>query len=83
MLDIDANSDAQKATTTPVENAFWADPGPGTYKVVVDPFAMREKPTSNFRVTVRQEGQPDRVEDGTAAAGHRVAPVLEVQVPAP
>ena len=83
VLDIDANSETRKATTTPVENAFWADPGAGIYKVVVDPFAMREKPTSNFRVTVRQEGHPDRVEEGTAVAGQRVAPVLEVQVPAP
>jgi hypothetical protein len=80
-LDIDANSEAPQATTAPVENMFWPDPQPGTYRVVVDPYAMREGPSSTFRVTVRQEGRPDRVQEGTAVTGQGAKQVLEVQVP--
>lgn len=82
VLDVDANANTRNTTSTPVENVYWAEPGPGTYKVVVDPFAMPFGAESSFRVTVRQEGQPDRVVEGTAVQGQRVAPVLDVQVPA-
>lgn len=80
-LDVDANANTLQTTTTPVENMFWSDPHPGTYKVVVDPYDMREGTGSAFRLTVRQDGQPDRVQDGTATAGHSVS--FEVQVSAP
>jgi hypothetical protein len=82
-LDVDANADADTATTTPVENAVWANPPPGTYRVVVDPYDLRNGTSTTFRVTVRQEGQPDRVQQGTAVAGQRYMPVLEFQVPPP
>jgi hypothetical protein len=79
-LDVDANADAPQATTTPVENMFWPDPQPGTYRVVVDPYKMREGSSSAFRVTVRQEGRPDRVQEDTALASQGAKQVLEVQV---
>ena len=40
--DVDANATNILAATTPVETIFWSDPPPGTYKVTVDPFDMRE-----------------------------------------
>lgn len=81
VLDVDANANGRTTSDTPVENVYWADPPSGTYKVVVDPFTMPAGAQSRFRVTVRQDGQPDRVVDGTANAGSRIQPVLEVQVP--
>ena len=82
-LDLDANADPRRLTATPAEHAFWADPPQGTYKVIVDPYGMRDGTRSAFRVTVRQEGRPDQTQEGIAIAGQRVAPVLEVQVPPP
>jgi hypothetical protein len=81
--DIDANAKEILATAMPVETIFWSDPPPGTYKIIVDPFDMREGSSSAFRVTVRREGRPDQVREGMATAGQRLAPVLEVQVSAP
>lgn len=40
-LDVNANGDARAAGVSPVENVYFQDPGPGTYRVVVDPYAMR------------------------------------------
>ncbi|HEY0181284.1 MAG TPA: hypothetical protein VGC09_00615 [Rhodopila sp.] len=80
VLDVDANAERQSASNTPVENMRWADPPAGTYKVAVDPFEMRDTRQSRFRITVRQEGQPDRVQEGVAMAGRRLADVLEVTV---
>ena len=82
-LDIDANGDARLATATPVENVFFADPAPGRYRVIVDPYAMRVSQTTPFRVTVRREGQPDQVFNGTAVNGQRYKEITAVEVRVP
>ena len=82
-LDVDANSDARHVVDQPIENMYWPTPPPGSFKVVVDPFDMRVGPRSSFRLTIRQEGQPDRVISGVAQEGHRVAEVTEIQIAPP
>jgi hypothetical protein len=82
-LDVDANADQQPITETPVENMVWVDPSPGTYKVFVDPFKMRDRPQSTFRITIRQAGRPDRTQTGTAVEGQQDSPVFEVRIPPP
>jgi hypothetical protein len=42
-LDVDANGDMHHLTPTPVENVFFTEPQPGRYRVVVDPYGMRER----------------------------------------
>jgi hypothetical protein len=80
-LDVDANGDARVANASPVENVYFNAPAPGTYRVIVDPYEMRVGPESHFRVTIRREGEPDRVVEGTARNGQRGRVVTEVQVP--
>jgi hypothetical protein len=82
-LDVDANADEPQVTTTPVEHMFWADPPPGIYRVVVDPYKMREGASSVFRITIRQEGRQDRVQEDTALASQGAKQVLEVKVAPP
>jgi hypothetical protein len=82
-LDVDANGDERLATATPVESVFFPDPAPGRYRVIVDPYAMRVSQTSLFRVTVKREGQPDQVFNGTAVNGQRNQEITVVEVPAP
>lgn len=73
VLDVDANGDVDRLTASPVENIFFSDPAPGIYRVVVDPYGMRELQGSAFRVTIRREGQADEVVTGVAQNGrHRV-----------
>ena len=73
VLDVDANGDVDRLTASPVENVFFNDPAPGTYRVIVDPYGMRERQGSAFRVTIRREGQADEVVTGVAQNGrHRV-----------
>ena len=83
MLDVDANGDVRQLTPTPVENVFFNDPVPGDYRVVVDPYGMRERTTSPFRVTVRRDGQPDEVVTGTAQNGRRNQVAAEFTVVSP
>jgi hypothetical protein len=83
VLDVDANARADDATVTPVENAFWVDPRPGAYGIVVVPYKMRDRGSSTFRITVRQTGQPDQVTQGRAATEGERVKVLTVQVAAP
>ena len=71
VLDVDANGDVRTGTVSPVENIYFDDPAPGTYRVVVDPFAMHVSRSSAFRVTIQQEGKPDRVVTGVAELGNR------------
>jgi hypothetical protein len=80
-LDVDANGDARIATATPVENVYFDEPPPGTYRVIVDPYEMRVGPESHFRVTIRREGDPDKVIEGIARNGQHGQVVTEVQVP--
>jgi hypothetical protein len=80
-LDVDANRNAENATATPVENAVWENPPPGRYRIVVDPYTMRDHPASRFRVTIRQEGKPDRTVEGTATADRRSETAVEVEIP--
>ena len=82
-LDVDANGDMNRLTATPVENIFFDDPAPGTYRVIVDPYGMRERPSSAYRVTVRREGQPDQVIQGVAQNGQRSRLVTEITVGTP
>lgn len=82
-LDIDANGDVRSLTSSPVENVFFIDPPPGQYRVVVDPYGMRARPASPFRVTIRREGRPDQVIQGTAVNGQRNRTVTEFRVDAP
>ncbi len=70
-LDMDANGDMHQLTPTPVENVFFNEPLLGRYQVIVDPYGMRERATSPFRVTIRRDGRPDEVVTGTAQNGHR------------
>lgn len=82
-LDVDANGDVRRLTPTAVENVYFTDPRPGRYRVVVDPYGMRERTASPFRVTVRRDGQPDRVTTGTAQNGRRNQAVTEFTVEPP
>ncbi|MCO6420066.1 hypothetical protein JYK14_28530, partial [Siccirubricoccus sp. KC 17139] len=74
-IDVDANrggpNPAPGLTRTPVENAVWDRPPPGRYRVHVNACCgvVRQMPGSAFRITIRQEGQPDRVVPGYARAG--------------
>ena len=70
-LDVDANGDVRQLTPTPVENIFFSEPLPGRYRVVVDPYGMRERAASPFRLTIRRDGQPDEVVTGNAQNGRR------------
>jgi hypothetical protein len=81
VLDIDANARTEEATDTPVENATWASPPPGHYKIMIDPYKMRAARQSRFRVTIRQEGKPDRTLEGTAIDGKRGEVIAEVEIP--
>jgi hypothetical protein len=83
VLDVDANAHAADATATPVENAAWADPPAGTYQIFVVPYEMREAASSAFRITIRQQGQPDRVAQGSAVKGSGPVQVATVQVARP
>jgi hypothetical protein len=81
-LDIDQNAQGGPATRNPIENVvFDQDPAPGTYRIVVDYFDRRDTPTTPYRVTIRREGQPDRVITGTAREGVREQVVGEFTVP--
>lgn len=82
-LDVDANGDVRRLTPTAVENVFFTEPQPGRYRVVVDPYGMRERPASPFRLTIRRDGQPDQVTAGTAQNGRRNQMVTEFTVAPP
>lgn len=74
-LDVDRNSpDSGPRTRSPVENVAWgSEPGPGRYTVIVTHFARQGgPPASDFRVTVRMTGQPDRTYAGRVAETQRV-----------
>ena len=81
-LDIDRNAAGGPTTRTPVENVvFDQNPAPGRYRIVVDYFDRVDGPATPYRVTVRQEGQPDRVITGPARQGQRDQVVGEFTVP--
>ncbi len=83
-LDVDRNAmtPGEPVTRTPVESiSFPTTPAPGRYRIVVDYFGRRDGPTSPFRVTIRQAGQPDRVIRGVAREGQREVVVGEFTVP--
>jgi hypothetical protein len=82
-LDVDANSNAATATTTPVENASWANPPPGHYDVIVGAYDMAAAASSPFRVTILQDGQPPRVVTGTMTRGQSAQKVAGVDIAAP
>lgn len=74
VLDVDANSPDGPRTRQPVENVAWtAEPPAGRYTVFVTHYARQGgPPASDFRVTVRMTGQPDRVYRGRATENQRV-----------
>jgi hypothetical protein len=82
VLDVDANGDSRTATITAVESVYFDNPGPGQYRILVDPFAMRVSTESHFRVTVQREGQPDQVIEGVANNGRHFQDVTTVTVAA-
>jgi hypothetical protein len=82
-LDVDANGDTRTATASPVENVYFDNPAAGTYRVIVDPYVMRVGVESRYRVTIRREGEDDKVIEGVAHNGQRSQPVTEVEVPPP
>jgi hypothetical protein len=82
-LDVDANGEVGQLTDTPVENVYFTDPPPGLYRVVVDPYDMRARAATPFRVTIRRDGWPDEVVTGTATSGEHFQPVTEFTVAAP
>jgi hypothetical protein len=82
-LDIDQNRNSGSATKTPVESiVFDKPPGPGQYRITVWKYAHRPQAPvrTPFRVTVRQEGQPDRVSTGTVGPDEKV-PVEPLNIP--
>ena len=83
-LDVDANV-GPPFTSQAVENVrFGSQPAPGRYRIFVTNFprAQQTGPArSPFRVTVRQEGRPDRVITGTVGRGETLE-VGHVDVPA-
>ena len=81
-LDVDANSDQRTADVQPVENVFFGDPRPGTYQVLVDPYAMRVGRATPFRLTIQQDGRPDRVVTGVANNGQHMQEAASVTVDA-
>ena len=82
-LDLDANGDVNHLTSSPVENVYFDDPAPGRYRVTVDPYGMRQRPSTPFRVTIRREGEPDQVTTGVAQNGRHSQTVTEFTVEAP
>jgi hypothetical protein len=79
-IDVDANGDARTATASPVENVYFDDPAAGTYRIVVDPYAMRVAVDSRFRITIRRDGEPDKVVEGTARNGVHNQTVTQADV---
>ena len=83
-LDVDANV-GPPFTSQAVENVrFGSQPAPGRYRIFVTNFprAQQTGPArSPFRVTVRQEGRPDRVITNTVGRGETLE-VGHVDVPA-
>jgi uncharacterized protein YfaP (DUF2135 family) len=73
VLDIDRNSPEQPRSRTPVENIGWAaEPPAGRYTVFVTHYARQGGPAaSDYRVTIRMTGLPDRTYTGSVAAGQR------------
>ncbi len=82
VLDVDANARGTALIDRPVENIRWANPASGTYRIEVHNYEARtpgQRP-SPFRLTIRQEGQPDRVITGTSPKNSQ-ARITEVVVP--
>jgi len=73
----------RRLTPTPVENVYFTEPPPGRYRVVVDPYGMRESAASPFRVIIRRDGRPDQAVTGTAQNGRRNQTVAEFTVEPP
>jgi hypothetical protein len=72
-LDTDANYQGRR-TTTPVENIVFAGtPADGAYRIEVSHVPGPGPAVSRFRVTIRQEGRPDRVIPGQVSRGQRVS----------
>jgi hypothetical protein len=83
-LDTDANA-GMPVTPRPVENVvFGRAPASGSYRVLVHHFprsvGAAGPQVSGFRVTILQEGRPDRVVTGQVSRGQR-AEVTTVNVP--
>ena len=81
---MDRNAEG-RLTPRPVENIVFAqEPAPGTYRIAVHNYRHNPpaRPASAYRVTVRQEGVPDRVYTGNIAPG-APAEVGTFDVPAP
>lgn len=73
VLDVDANSPDGPHSRQPVENVAWLrEPPAGRYVVYVTHYARQGgPPASDFRVTVRMSGQPDRVYRGRLSENQR------------
>lgn len=67
-LDVDRNVGGDRSRT-PVENVFFDNPQPGTYQVRVHQFDNVDRGETPYRVTIRVQGQPERVITGTARPG--------------
>lgn len=82
VLDVDRNQSAP-FVNDPVENVvFPQNPQPGRYRIFVHKFEHRpgSPVRTPYRVTVRQEGQPDKVYTGTVGPKQR-AEIGQVDVP--
>lgn len=65
-LDIDHNRYDDRVIPDPVENIVWVgNPPPGTYRIEVQLPKSRGLPRSHYRITLRREGKPDQVFQGT------------------
>ena len=81
-LDVDRNS-SPPLVTDPVENVVFAQaPGAGRYRFFVHKYDHRSGSPAQtpYRVTVRQEGQPDKVFTGSVGPNQRVE-VGHVDIP--
>ena len=59
-------------TTTPVENTTWDQPGGGRYRIAVVNLDDRGHGSVSYRITVRQQGKPDRLLAGMASPGQLI-----------
>lgn len=65
-LDIDHNRYDDRVIMDPVENIVWVDdPPPGQYRIEVQLPKARGISRSHYRITLRREGHPDEVFEGT------------------
>lgn len=81
-LDHDANAAHSPITTRPVESVVWHNRAqPGLYSVSVDPYVMRARKASAFRVTVIHNGRVILYRRGIARENQRFGSTFDFVIP--